>query len=114
MNAEDWFEDNDITGKLEDLVKELKSDNTSMVGDSKLDIFLKNIRKIVHTSYNFSDVTPLLVKTILDPDQGYSLNSLIEKSFYAVTSNGEYSLDKVEYREDNHKVVVDFKAELVD
>lgn len=112
MNAHDWFEDNNITDKLEKIVNELKEERGTHSEDSRLDIFVSGLKGIIRTAHQFYDVTPLLVSTILDPYKEMSLNGLIEKSFYAVTRNvafDNYELQKIEYVEEGHKVIVDFK-----
>lgn len=112
MNAHDWFDDSEITKKLEDLVTELKKEDSSVSDDTHLDIFLKGLSDIIRTAYHYPDVASMMVNAILDPDKETSLNSLIERSFYAVTGSlSTYELQKLEYKEDGHRVVVDFRME---
>lgn len=115
MNVHDWFEDNNITEKLSDLVVDLKKEIPSTSDDSPLDIFLKGLSGIIRTAYHYPDAAHMMVTAILDPDKDTPLNSLIERSFYAVTGSlSTYELQKLEYKEDGHKVSVDFKMETED
>ena len=104
MDVHDWFEDNHITTKLEEMVRDLKGSHPE---DSGFDIFLKGIRDIINEAHHYPRVGSLLIRAILDPGEELSLNAMIRASFYAVLE-GDFELRKVEYVEGVDKVVVEY------